>query len=347
MILKTARKLKDTGYYINEDFSKETIEIRKENWKKVKEPWKNDKYAILVCDKVFWREEIFRKDSLSLFWCFERIFVCEEFSTLRKMNFDVENENFENILANPFDSQNNLSDENNDPDINFFNEKYEAVNSPYYNVYKFNSSSQNFLKISFSVLHINIRSMNKNFEKLREYLSHVKGNFSIIALTETWYSDDKSDKNSLWQLLNYTAIYQIRNSSWKRGGIALHVYNSLNYKIPKSKNINNNDIECWNIEIVSKASKNVIISCIYRLPRGDAHKFLYEMKGHIIKNKFQEKPLFLVGDLNINSLDYSRNTHVRDFFNFVFENGKSSVINRPTRVTKSSATIIDHILTNT
>ena len=71
------------------------------------------------------------------------------------MNFDVENENFENILVNPFDSQNNLSDENNDPDINFFNEKYEAVNLPYYNVYKFNSSSQNFLKISFSVLHIN------------------------------------------------------------------------------------------------------------------------------------------------------------------------------------------------
>ena len=27
--LKNARKLKDTGYYINEDFSKETVEIRK------------------------------------------------------------------------------------------------------------------------------------------------------------------------------------------------------------------------------------------------------------------------------------------------------------------------------
>ena len=25
------------GYYINEDFSKKTVEIRKENWKKVKE----------------------------------------------------------------------------------------------------------------------------------------------------------------------------------------------------------------------------------------------------------------------------------------------------------------------
>ena len=70
------------------------------------------------------------------------------------------------------------------------------------------------------------------------------------------------------------------------------------------------------------------------------------MKGHIIKNKFQEKPLFLVGDLNINFSDYSRYIHVRNFFNFVFQNGIFPVINRPTRVTKSSATVIDHILKN-
>ena len=44
--------------------------------------------------------------------------------------------------------------------------------------------------------------MNKKFEKLHEYLLHVKENFSIIALTETSCSDDKADKNSLWQLLN-------------------------------------------------------------------------------------------------------------------------------------------------
>ena len=90
------------------------------------------------------------------------------------------------------------------------------------------------------------------------------------------------------------------------------------HKIPRNENINNDDI-CLNIEIVSKTSKNVIISCVYRPPRGDARKFLGEMKGHIIKNKFQEKHLFLVSDLNINSLDYSRNTHVHDFFYFFFK----------------------------
>ena len=37
LMLKNAWKLKDTGQYINEGFSKETAKIRKENWKKVKE----------------------------------------------------------------------------------------------------------------------------------------------------------------------------------------------------------------------------------------------------------------------------------------------------------------------
>ena len=56
LILKKANQLKGTGYYINEDFSKETLEMRKENWKKVKQLRENGKYAVLVYDKVVWRE---------------------------------------------------------------------------------------------------------------------------------------------------------------------------------------------------------------------------------------------------------------------------------------------------
>ena len=57
--------------------------------------------------------------------------------------------------------------------------------------------------------------------------------------------------------------------------------------------------------------------------------------------------MFLVGDLNINSLDCSINTNIRDFFNLVFQDGVFPLLNKPTRVTKSSTTIIDHVLTNT
>ena len=44
------------------------------------------------------------------------------------MNFDVENENFKNIFFNLLDAQIILNDDNNSPDINFFNKKSEAVN---------------------------------------------------------------------------------------------------------------------------------------------------------------------------------------------------------------------------
>ena len=60
-----------------------------------------------------------------------------------------------------------------------------------------------------------------------------------------------------------------------------------------------------------------------------------------------QKHLFSVRDLNINFLDYSINTNVHDFFNSVFQNGVFPLINKLTRVIKSSATIIDHVLTNT
>ena len=93
-----------------------------------------------------------------------------------------------------------MIDEGNDPDINFFNDKSETVYSPYFSINEFNSLSEKLLKNFFSILHINIWSLNKNFEKLREYISLVKRDFSVVALTETWCNDDKAAQNSLVQL---------------------------------------------------------------------------------------------------------------------------------------------------
>ena len=57
--------------------------------------------------------------------------------------------------------------------------------------------------------------------------------------------------------------------------------------------------------------------------------------------------MFLVGDLNLNSLDYSKSAPATKFFNLCFQHTLFSLINRHTRVTKTSATAIDHIITNT
>ena len=54
-----------------------------------------------------------------------------------------------------------------------------------------------------------------------------------------------------------------------------------------------------------------------------------------------------MGDLNLNSLDYSKSAPATKFFNLCFRLTIFSLINRPTRVTKTSATAIDHITANT
>ena len=52
-ILKNAKKLKGTGYYINEDFSKETMTTRKELWDEVK----HLRLLFLKYDRIYEREK--------------------------------------------------------------------------------------------------------------------------------------------------------------------------------------------------------------------------------------------------------------------------------------------------
>ena len=78
----------------------------------------------------------------------------------------------------------------------------------------------------FSILHITIRSLNKNFGKLHEYLSLLKRDFSVAALTETWCNDDRPTKNSSLQLPNCNPIHHIRNNDLGGGGMATYAYQS-------------------------------------------------------------------------------------------------------------------------
>ena len=59
LILTNARKLKGTGVFIHEDFSRETVVIRQKLWEEVKQLREKGKYAVLKYDRIFTRD--FRK----------------------------------------------------------------------------------------------------------------------------------------------------------------------------------------------------------------------------------------------------------------------------------------------
>ena len=62
--------------------------------------------------------------------------------------------------------------------------------------------------------------------------------------------------------------------------------------------------------------------------------------------KVHEKPLFLVGDCNLNSIDYSKRATITNYFDLCFQQTIFTLTNRPTRATKISVEATDHIITN-
>ena len=73
------------------------------------------------------------------------------------------------------------------------------------------------------MIYLNIRNLQKNIDKLKDFLNDIKGKFSVIVLSETWIDDDKADLNSLFHISNYSFIHEKRKTKHKGGGLGTYV----------------------------------------------------------------------------------------------------------------------------
>ena len=130
-----------------------------------------------------------------------------------------------------------------------------------------------------------------------------------------------------------------------RGGVCIFIHESIKFKEKKDLTISKNDSEILSIEITNK-TKNIILSSVYRPPDSSLKEFKNSLKPIFDNIRRNNKDLYLVGDFNINVLDYENNVKVKNFVNFAFQNSLIPLINKPARVTRTNATAIDYILKN-
>ena len=93
------------------------------------------------------------------------------------MSFDESN--FEKLRLDPFGSDNVLLNNTKDPNENIFN-NLSQIDSVFYAVEEAATSFKKINDKTFSVLHLNVRSLNKNFESLKELLTTIKFEFKVI-----------------------------------------------------------------------------------------------------------------------------------------------------------------------
>ena len=184
---------------------------------------------------------------------------------------DTEIKNFEKLKYKITDNNDILLDDSCNPDINFFNGKFQSFDKPYLmpeDFYNFHSNSLN----QFSILHLNIRSIKKKIKNFKLLLNSINFIFSVICLSETWWDDLATIQKSLFELLNYKSNHQARGDR-KGGGVSIYVHKSLDFKIRPDLSINNVDIESLTIEILSDNKRNTLVNALYRSPNGQIEPF--------------------------------------------------------------------------
>ena len=110
--------------------------------------------------------------------------------------------------------------------------------------------------------------------------------------------------------------------------------------------MNCKDVESLGVELLNNKKKNTLFNVLYRPPNGKIEIFENFLKHLFNQNKNSNKTFHIAGDFNLNLLDHNENKKVQNFLNIIYQNGMLPTINKPTRVTRKTATAIDHIITN-
>lgn len=185
-----------------------------------------------------------------------------------------------------------------------------------------------------NIMHLNIRSLRKNFDELIIYLDELKiENVDIIILSETWQIDEVRNFHIHGYDLHYNESYFNQNDG-------LIIYTKELLHISNVEKIVFSDINL--LRCTFEINKIIFgITCTYRPPSTDINFFLNDLNDYIINLNMKNIEIF-IGDLNINILDTLDN-NVNDYLNILAKRGFFSFINKPTRQTAHSSTVIDHI----
>jgi hypothetical protein len=219
--------------------------------------------------------------------------------------------------------------------------------SPYYD---FNSAIELLgdKNDTFTILSLNIQSLHAKINELKIYIesySEKAIQFSAICIQETWLRNDFDP--CLLQIEGYHLITS-KDPCSIHGGTAIYIKNSFQYKVLHEKgnglNWDGLFIEL-NLDGLVNSNKKLILGNIYRPPRNLNQEYqLFITEIDKLLNNFSRlhSDIVIAGDFNLNLLKINENTQANNFFELLLANGYVPKITAPTRITHSSATLIDN-----
>ena len=209
-----------------------------------------------------------------------------------------------------------------------------------------------------SILSHNVQGINSKFNNFKEFLSNLKSQnfcFNIIGLQEIHSVIDKDCLN----IDGYHDFICKTRSLSRGGGIGFYISSDIKVKVLDDISIFHEKIfESLFLELQFSDNSKLIVGNVYRSPSPvpnltyaeQLNMFTEIMSNVITKLSDYNQKVYIIGDLNIDLLQFKAHRKTNEFIDSMFSSGYLQIINHPTRVAhhanNSSATLIDHIWTN-
>lgn len=186
---------------------------------------------------------------------------------------------------------------------------------------------------NLNLIHLNIRSLNKNFDELMVLLQCFESNYDLIVLSETWNLLDINNFN----INSYQMFYNDSRIN-KNDGCIVYAKSDLN---PSFSLI---EIAEYKFIRITAVKNNTTIGLLtyYRPPSLNVQNFLTSLPLVFMNKAYSKQNMeIFCGDINIDLL--KANEVSNTYLNILQEYGYFPKIDKPTRVVNESSSCIDHL----
>ena len=170
----------------------------------------------------------------------------------------------------------------------------------------------------------------------------MKCKIHVICLTESWLGP--LDNINDFAIDGYhTPLFQNRQHS-THGGVITYIHKDIDkHRNVPSMSFVDEFNHCLATEITIK-NKPITFLNIYRSPNNQNETFIDIFES--ILEKTLSKTCYILGDMNYNLLNHEKHTQTKTYLNMLTSASFKPLITKPTRVTETNMTLIDHIWTN-
>ena len=194
----------------------------------------------------------------------------------------------------------------------------------------------------FVVIQTNVRGILSKQSLLTDLLeSSVKNRLlDVVLISETWLTPTSPDL----VIPGYKFVHKCRHDR-KGGGVGILISNKLRFNELPNFASNMCENEAISVEITLKSGKKCIVSSMYRAPNTTPTAFQGCYESIIFAMKKSNPHSIIVGlDHNLDFLKSTKHSGTNDFIHSNLDMGMIPTISKPTRITKSTATLIDNII---